>query len=56
MPRSLKVTNITFYLPIEAKARLNKFAKSQGTSISWILRNFIDNLVKDIKIEEKEGE
>lgn len=57
MPKELQITNITFYLPKEAKMRLKKFSQTQGTSISWLMRNFVDTLIKDVKLEiKKEGE
>jgi predicted DNA-binding protein len=54
-PAKMKVTNITFYLPIEAKRKLKDFAESQGTSISWMMRNFIDNVLKDYSRDSKKG-
>lgn len=48
-----KVTNITVYLPVEAKRKIKEFATSQGTTISWLVRNFLDNLIKDIDKKEK---
>jgi len=52
-PAELRITNITFYLPMEAKKKFKRFVDSQGVSISWVMRNFIDNVLRE---EDKKKE